>query len=173
MRPSIVSFSTTVMKHGCLLMISWYFSFWLLGRRWWLLHKILKTIRVEKRFWRMKKIVCCIGSAADIIESVSDTVLNQPEQSCNSKLDLILWFFGFLIKSWLKSPNFTQAPTHVELNHFYNQPIKSLFQFIFLFTPYGSRARTQVSKVNAFLMQTEIIAFNCSAFISSWDLILG
>ena len=36
-------------------------------------------------------IVGCIGSAADIIEFVSETVPDQPEQSCNSKLHLILW----------------------------------------------------------------------------------
>ena len=38
----------------------------------------------------MKKLVGCIGSAADIIEFVSEAVLNQPKQSCNSKLHLIL-----------------------------------------------------------------------------------
>ena len=36
-------------------------------------------------------IVGCIGSAADIIEFVSETVPDQAEQSCNSKLHLILW----------------------------------------------------------------------------------
>ena len=35
-------------------------------------------------------IVGCIDSAADIIEFVDETVPDQPEQSCNSKLHLIL-----------------------------------------------------------------------------------
>ena len=36
-------------------------------------------------------IVGCIGSAADIIEFVSETVGDQPGDLCNSKLHLILW----------------------------------------------------------------------------------
>ena len=36
-------------------------------------------------------IVGCIGSAADIIEFVSETVGDQAGDLCNSKLHLILW----------------------------------------------------------------------------------
>ena len=38
------------------------------------------------------------------------------------------------------------------------QPIKSLFQFIFSFAPYASRARIHGPQVDAFLMQTEVWA---------------
>ena len=36
--------------------------------------------------------------------------------------------------------------------------MKSLFQFIFSFAPYASRARTNGPQVDAFLMQTEVWA---------------
>ena len=47
---------------------------------------------------------------------------------------------------------------HYKLNYFHNQPIKSLYQFIFSFAPYASRARSYGPQVDAFLMQTEVWA---------------
>ena len=45
-----------------------------------------------RRDEKTQLIVGCIGSAADIIEFVSETVGDQPDDLCNSKLHLILWF---------------------------------------------------------------------------------
>ena len=47
-----------------------------------------KEIRKDEK---TQLIVGCIGSAADIIEFVSETVGDQPGDLCNSKLHLILW----------------------------------------------------------------------------------
>ena len=56
---------------------------------------------LQKELQRDEKtqlIVGCIGSAADIIEFVSETVGDQPDDLCNSKLHLILWLCWSLRK---------------------------------------------------------------------------
>ena len=66
--------------------------------------KIKDEVRdsLQKELQRDEKtqlIVGCIGSAADIIEFVSETVGDQPDDLCNSKLHLILWFCWSLRKN--------------------------------------------------------------------------
>ena len=78
-----------------------------------------------------------------------------------SKLHLnirLCWLLSH--ESWLKYSKF-KASSHRMVNwsvFTINQSIKSLFEFIFSFASYASRARNRGPKVNAFLMQIEVWA---------------
>ena len=120
--------------------------------------------QLQKELRRDEKtqlIVGCIGSAADIIEFVSETVGDQPGDLCNSKLHLILWLCWSLRNNSLHKPNVTlgaypRTDTSWSTSVCVLNLEQSLFQFIFSFAPYSNRIRPDAERVGHFLMQTEV-----------------
>ena len=187
------------MKLGCSLIISLFYSFLLLGELscpiprdgsmdhrnpsilgHWLVQRAMKKDddrdplqKEHRKDEKTQLIVGCIGSAADIIEFVSETVGDQPGDLCNSKLHLILWLCWSLRKNlytlviyihctYLRHSRehsdamFTFTCMQSELSRIYWWIFQSLFQFIFSFAPYSNRIRPDAERVGHFLMQSEV-----------------